>query len=413
MPLVVQKYGGTSVGTIERIEAVAKRCLRTQAEGNDVVVCVSAMAGETNRLLELAKRIHPRPDPRETDVLAATGEQVSVALTALAIQAAGGKARSFLGDQIGMRTDDQYGRARILSVDDDALRASLARGEIAVVAGFQGEDEHGNITTLGRGGSDTTGVALAAALKADVCEIYTDVDGIYTTDPRICPDARKLPRIACEEMLELASLGAKVLQVRSVEFALNHDVCIHVRSSFDDSEGSWVVPEDELRSELQEEQMEDVRVRGLAVDKNCAKLALHHLPSRPGTASKLFRPLAERGVNVDVIVVAPSSVKGKCTLSFTVERGDLATAREIAARVAEELGGKGLETDERVAKVSMVGAGMRSHPGVAADAFEALASAGIDIQIVSTSEIKIACVVAEDRADEAIRVLHAAFGLAG
>lgn len=413
MALLVQKYGGTSVGTIERIEAVARRCLRAQAEGNDVVVAVSAMAGETNRLLDLARQIHPRPDPRETDVLVATGEQVSVALVALAIQAAGGKARSFLGDQIGMRTDNQYGRARILSIDDLALRAALARGEIAVVAGFQGEDAQGNVTTLGRGGSDTTAVALAAALKADACEIYTDVDGIYTADPRICPDAKKLPRIACEEMLELASLGAKVLQVRSVEFALNHGVDVHVRSSFDDNEGSWVVPQEELEAELREERMEDVRVRGVAVDRNCCKLELHHLPAKPGTAARVFRPLADKGVNVDVIVVAPSTVKGKCNLTFTVERGDLAIARETVAAVAADLGGRGVETDEKVAKVSMVGAGMRSHPGVAADAFEALAGAGIDVELVSTSEIKIACVVREERADEAVRVLHRAFGLGG
>jgi aspartate kinase len=368
-----------------------------------VVVAVSAMAGETNRLLAMAHDVNPRPTPRETDVLVATGEQVSIALVALAIQSAGGKARSFLGDQIGMRTDDQHGKARILSVADGPLRESLARGEIAVVAGFQGVDAEGNVTTLGRGGSDTTAVALAAALRADVCEILTDVDGIYTTDPRIAPDARKVPRIAYEEMLELASLGAKVLQVRSVEFALNHRVRVHVRSSFDDQEGSWVVPEEEL--------MEEVRVRGVAVDRSCAKLTLHHLPARAGTAARVFRPLADRGVNVDVIVQTAATVRGKCDLTFTVAREDLEPAREVATRVAADLGARGVEADDKVAKVSVVGAGMRSHPGVAAQAFEALADAGIDIHLVSTSEIKIACVVPSERADDAVRALHASFGL--
>ncbi len=402
MSLVVQKYGGTSVGDIERIRAVAERCLATQKKGHDLVVVVSAMAGETNRLLGLAGQITDTPEPREMDVLVSTGEQVSISLLAITIQALGGKARSFLGDQIGMRTDNLYGKARILSVDDNKVRTALEDGEVVIVAGFQGVDAEGNITTLGRGGSDTTAVALAAALKADVCEIYTDVDGIYTTDPSVCADAKKIERIAYEEMLELASLGAKVLQVRSVEFGMNYGVPIHVRSSFEEREGSWVIPE--------EVSMEQVRVRGVACDLKAAKITIRGVPDIPGVAAKIFRPLAGAGINVDVIIQNVSE-GGVTDVTFTVSREDMELAQRISQEIVETMAAEGTIVDEQVAKVSLVGVGMRSHAGVAAQAFDALAEASINIQMISTSEIKISCVVAEDDASKAVQVLHTAFEL--
>jgi len=402
MGLTVHKYGGTSVGTLDRIRAVAQRCLRTQSQGQDVVVVVSAMAGETNRLLTMARELSPAPSPRETDVLVSTGEQVSIALLAIALQAAGGKAASFLGDQIGMRTDNHHGKARILSVDDEPILQALRQGNIVVVAGFQGVDAQGNITTLGRGGSDTTAVALAAALRADSCDIFTDVDGIYTTDPNICADAQRIPRISYEEMLEMSSLGAKVLQVRSVEFAMNHGVPIHVRSSFSDDDGSWVVQEDEA--------MESVRVRGVTCDKNTAKLTLKRVPDKPGMVAQVFTPLAEAGVNVDVILQNVSE-QGTTDVTFTVGRNDLEQATTIIDRVIANMGTDGLRVDDQVAKVSLVGAGMRSHAGVAARAFQVLGEAGINIQMINTSEIKISCVIGEDDAIRAVQLLHAAFGL--
>ncbi len=402
MTLTVQKYGGTSVGTLERIRNVAKRSIETQRSGSDVVVVVSAMAGETNRLLTMAQELSPNPSPRETDVLVSTGEQVSIALLAIAIQAAGGKAASFLGDQIGMKTDNHHGKARILSVNDQPIRTALDTGNIVVVAGFQGVDAAGDITTLGRGGSDTTAVALAAALQADCCEIFTDVDGIYTTDPNICPDAQRIPRISYEEMLEMSSLGAKVLQVRSVEFAMNHGVPIHVRSSFSDRDGSWVVQEDEA--------MESVRVRGVTCDNQTAKVTLRNVPDQPGTVAQVFTPLAEAGVNVDVILQNVSE-QGTTDVTFTVGRGDVNEARTIIEGVIANVGTEGLNIDDRVAKVSLVGAGMRSHAGVAARAFQVLGEAGINIQMINTSEIKISCVIHEKDAERAVQLLHAAFDL--
>jgi aspartate kinase len=336
------------------------------------------------------------------DVLVSTGEQVSIALLAIAIQAQGGKARSFLADQIGMRTDNSHGKARILSVDDQNFRRAFDAGEICIVAGFQGVDPEGNITTLGRGGSDTTAVALAAALNADACEIYTDVDGIYTTDPSICPDARKLKQIAYEEMLELASLGAKVLQVRSVEFGMNHQVPIHVRSSFSDEEGSWVVPE--------EESMEKVIVRGVACDRDAAKITVQGVPDIPGVAARIFQPLSDQGINVDVILQNVSE-GGTTDVTFTVSGQDRELAESIGHDIVEKLQAKGLVSDPHVAKVSIVGVGMRSHAGIAARTFSALADAEINIQMISTSEIKISCVISEDDVDRAVRVLHAAFKL--
>ncbi len=402
MSLVVQKYGGTSIRDIERIKAVAHRCLATQQKGHDLVVVLSAMAGETNRLLELAGQITNSPEPREMDMLISTGEQVSISLLAITIQALGGKARSFLADQMGMRTDNLYGKARILSVDDKKVRKALEDGEVVIVAGFQGVDAEGNITTLGRGGSDTTAVALAAALHADVCEIYTDVDGIYTTDPSLCADAKKIKRIAYEEMMELASLGAKILQVRSVEFGMNYGVPIHVRSSFEEREGSWVIPE--------EVSMEKVRVRGVACDLKAAKITIRGVPDIPGVAAKIFRPLAGAGINVDVIIQNVSE-GGVTDVTFTVSREDLELARTISQEIVETMAAQGTRVDERVAKVSLVGVGMRSHAGVAAQAFDALAEANINIQMISTSEIKISCVVAEDDAPLAVQVLHGAFHL--
>ncbi len=402
MALIVQKFGGTSVGSLERIQSVARRCLRTQAAGNDLLVVVSAMAGETNRLLELAHALDSAPDPRELDVLVSTGEQVSIALLCIAIRALGGKARSFVADQIGMFTDNLYGKARIEGVRADAVHSAFRAREIAVVAGFQGRDHAGNITTLGRGGSDTTAVALAAALKAEACEIYTDVDGIYTTDPRLCSKARKIERISYEEMLELASLGAKVLQVRSVEFGMNYGVPIHVRSSLSDEPGSWVIPE--------EESMEKVRVRGIACDNKAAKITIKAVPDRPGIAASIFLPLADQGINVDVILQNVSE-KDHTDVTFTVSEEDLEVARRVVGQVAKEMGARGIEADAQVAKVSVVGVGMRSHAGVAATAFRALAEAGVNIQMISTSEIKITCVVARDQAATAVQVLHDVFGL--
>jgi aspartate kinase len=400
--LVVQKYGGTSVGTVERIREVAKRCMETQAQGHDVVVIVSAMSGETNRLLALAKQVNEDPDDRELDVIAATGEQVSVALVSMAIHKQGGKAQSFLGSQVRIVTDSAFTRARIKSIDAQKVFDALKLGKIAVVAGFQGIDDDGNITTLGRGGSDTSGVAVAAALKADACEIYTDVDGVYTTDPNICANARKIARISYEEMLELASLGAKVLQIRSVEFGMKYGVPIHVRSSFNHNEGTWVVPE--------EKQMEEVLVSGVAVDKNEAKVTLIGVPDKPGIAAKIFRPLSEANIVVDMII-QNISAEGRTDLTFTVPRGDLKKAVEMIKKAVPELAEGGIKTDDGIAKVSVVGVGMRSHAGVAQKTFEILAGEGINILMISTSEIKISVVVDAKYAELAVRVVHDGFEL--
>jgi aspartate kinase len=403
--LIVQKYGGTSVGSIERIREVARRALRTQREGHDVVVIVSAMSGETNRLLALAREVNDHPPPayeRELDVIASTGEQVTVGLLALAIQKEGGDAQSFLGSQVRIVTDSAFTRARIKSIDADRVHEALAARRIAVVAGFQGIDDSGSITTLGRGGSDTSAVAIAAALKAGVCEIYTDVDGVYTTDPNICPSAKKIARISYEEMLELASLGAKVLQIRSVEFAMKYGVPIHVRSSFNEREGTWVVPE--------EKEMEQVLVAGVSVVRDEAKVTLRGVPDRPGIAVQIFRPLADAGIVVDMIIQNISE-DGRTDLTFTVPRGDLRRTVELIQRSVPDLAGGGIGTDDHICKVSVVGVGMRSHAGVATRMFDILAKEGINIQMISTSEIKISVVVDAKYAELAVRVLHDGFEL--
>jgi aspartate kinase len=404
MALIVQKYGGTSVGSIERIHNVAARALRTSSDGSRVVVIVSAMAGETNRLLGLASEVATSPDRRELDVIASTGEQVSAALTALAIQAQGGRARSFLGHQLKILTDRAYSKARILAINADVIRQRLEDGAIAVVAGYQGVDDEGNITTLGRGGSDTSAVAVAAALGADVCEIYTDVDGVYTTDPNVCPKARKIERISYEEMLELASLGAKVLQRRSVEVAMKYGVPIHVRSSFSDAPGTWVVGE--------EGALESVVVQGVACDKSEARVMLVSVEDRPGVVAKIFSALAKEHISVDMIIQnAAKDQDGRTDVTFTVAKNEMEKVRPIIDLLAKEVNAGGIRYDVSIAKVSIVGLGMRSHAGVAARMFEILADEGINIQAISTSEIKVSCLVASKYAELAVRALHDGFEL--
>jgi aspartate kinase len=403
--LIVQKYGGTSVGTVERMRAVATRCVAAQAAGHQVAVVVSAMSGETNRLLALTRQLHDDPNDREVDVVVSTGEQVSVGMVALAIRAAGGKARSFLGHQVKILTDSAFARARIVSIDERPLRECFAAGEIAVIAGFQGVDEQGSITTLGRGGSDTTGVAIAAALQADVCEIYTDVDGVYTADPNVVPSARKIDRISYEAMLELASLGAKVLQLRSVEFGMKYGVPIHVRSSFSDAEGTWVVPE--------EQAMEQVVVSGVTLARDEAKITVEDLPDTSGVAGKLFAPLAAAGISVDMII-QNQAWDGTTDLTFTLPTGDQKRALEILRRdVPDLVGAEGerVTTDDQVCKVSVVGVGMRSHAGVAQLMFKILGDENINIQLITTSEIKISVVIARKYGELAVRALHDGFGL--
>ncbi|HET6437230.1 MAG TPA: aspartate kinase [Anaeromyxobacter sp.] len=402
MALIVQKYGGTSVGDVERIRNVARRALAAQQAGNDLVVVVSAMSGETNRLLKLTQAVAERPDEREQDVVAATGEQVTIGLLALAIQDQGGRARSFTGSQVRILTDSAFSKARIKSIDSGKLRQALSRGEIAVVAGYQGEDEEGNITTLGRGGSDTTAVAVAAAIEADACEIYTDVDGVYTTDPNVVPEARKLAKISYEEMLELAGAGAKVLQIRSVEFAMKYNVPLWVKSSFTQDPGTLVCPEDAS--------MEHVVVSGIACDRNEAKVAVRGVTDKPGVAAKIFKPLADANIVVDLIIQNVGQ-GGHADMSFTVGKTDLPRALEIVRKVANELGARTVETDDQIAKVSIVGVGMRNHAGVAAKAFDVLAGAGINIEMISTSEIKVSIVIAAKFMELAVRELHSAFGL--
>ena len=397
-PLVVQKYGGTSVGSIERIQEVARRVARTASEGNRVIAVVSAMSGETDRLLGLARGLSPRPTARESDVVVASGEQVSAALLSIALHERGVKACSFLGHQIRIHTDDAHGRARITAIDGDRLCGFLDGGDgVAVVAGFQGVNPAGDITTLGRGGSDTTAVAVAAATSADVCEIYTDVDGVYTTDPRICPSARKLERISYDEMLELASLGAKVLQIRSVEFAKRYGVRVHVRTSFAEDEGTWVVPE--------ESTMEDVLVSGVAYDRDQAKITLTRVPDRPGLAARLFSPIAQQGIVVDMII-QNVGLDGSTDLTFTVPRADTDKALEIASEVSREVGAGAARSEGDITKVSVVGLGMRNHAGVAAQVFETLGREGINIQMISTSEIKVSVVIDAKYTELAVRVLH-------
>jgi len=403
MALVVQKYGGTSVGDVERIRNVARRVLHTKNQGHEVVVVVSAMAGETDKLIRLAQQVTPNPDEREMDVLVSTGEQVSIALLAIALKDMGVDAKSYLGFQIKIATDSAFGKARITGIESEKVLNDLKNGRVVVVAGFQGMDESDNITTLGRGGSDTTAVAVAAALKADACEIYTDVDGVYTTDPNICSKARKLSRISYDEMLEMASLGSKVLQTRSVEFAKKYDVPIHVRSSFNDNPGTIVCKEDE--------EMEKVVVSGVTYNKNEAKIEVMRLPDIPGVAAKLFKPIADANIVVDMIIQTSSTEKGCADVAFTVPKSDFTKTLQIVKDTIKELGGKEVKSNEDIAKVSIVGVGMRSHSNVATQMFSALAKEGINIHMISTSEIKISCIIDSKYTELAVRALHDAFGL--
>ncbi|WP_456431182.1 aspartate kinase [Thermosulfuriphilus sp.] len=401
--LIVQKYGGTSVGNIERIRNVAQRVARYKDEGHDLVVVVSAMAGETDRLLSLAWELTSNPDPRELDVLVSTGEQVSVALLAMALKSMGYQARSYLGHQVKIHTDSLFGKARITGIDTEKIRADLDRGAVVIVAGFQGVTEEGDITTLGRGGSDTTAVALAAALKADICEIFTDVEGVFTADPHIVSNARKISRVSYEEMLELASLGAKVLEIRSVGFAMRYGVPIHVRSSFSEEPGTMVVEE--------EEEMEKVLVSGVTYNRNEARITLYSVPDRPGVAASLFGSLSQAGIVVDMIIQNVKRNGAYTDLTFTVPRTDYSRAMDIVQKVAQDIGAEGVSGETEIAKVSIVGVGMRTQPGVASKMFETLARYGINIMMISTSEIKISCVIEEKFTELAVRALHDAFGL--
>jgi len=402
MALLVQKFGGSSVADAEKIMNVARR-VAASAPGNQMIVVVSAMGKTTDGLLALSRQISSSPDLREMDMLLSTGEQVTIALVALALQSLGLKARSFTGPQVGLRTDHSHTQARITQIDGDRVRRALDAGEIAVVAGFQGLSDEDEITTLGRGGSDLTAVALAAALKADVCEIYTDVDGVYTADPNIVPDARKLVRVAYDEMLELASLGAKVLQTRSVEFAKKYGVTVHVRSTFRPDSGTLVTKE--------EAGMEQAVVTGVTHDRSQAKISILRVPDRPGIAARVFGAISARSIVVDMIVQNISQ-DGYTDMSFTLPRGDHARAVAELAEVVREIGARGIVHDERVAKVSIVGVGMRSHSGVASTMFAALAREGINIQMISTSEIAVSCVIEDKYAELAVRTLHDAFDVA-
>jgi aspartate kinase len=400
----VQKYGGTSVGSAERIKHVAHRVARFVAQGHKIVVVVSAMSGETNRLIALARSVSPNPDARELDVMVSTGEQVSIALVSMALMEAGIKARSYTGAQVKILTDSAHTKARIMDIERANLRADLDAGYVVVVAGFQGVDEAGNITTLGRGGSDTTGVALAAALGADECQIYTDVDGVYTTDPRIVPEARRLKTITFEEMLEMASLGSRILQIRSVEFAGNYRVKLRVLSSFlDEGEGTLITFEED-------ENMEKAVISGIAFNRDEAKITLLGVPDRPGIAYQILGPIGDANIDIDMIVQNVSH-DGLTDFSFTVHRNDYHKALEILKIVDAHIKSRGVVSDDKIAKVSVVGVGMRSHAGIASTAFRTLAEEGINIQMISTSEIKISIVIDEKYVELAVRVLHKAFEL--
>ena len=402
MALIVQKFGGTSVATPAHIETVAKKVAALHAAGNDVVIVVSAMSGETNRLLALAHDISRRPKPRELDVLLATGEQVTIALLAMALEKDNCEARSYTGAQVHILTDNKYNKARILDIDAQRIHKDLAAGRVVVVAGFQGIDTEGNITTLGRGGSDTTAVALAAALKANECQIYTDVDGVYTTDPRVVPEARRLDKLTYEEMLELASLGAKVLQIRSVEFASKYNVPLRVLSSFEEGTGTLVTKE--------EEGMEQALISGIAFNRDEAKLTIRGVPDQPGIAYRILGPIADANIEVDMIIQNVSE-DDTTDFTFTVHRNDFDRGLEILQRTAQELGAREISGDDKIVKVSVVGVGMRSHAGIASTMFEILAREGINIQMISTSEIKISVVVDEKYLELAVRALHEAFEL--
>ena len=408
MALIVQKYGGTSMGGPDRIRDVARRVKRWKMQGNQVVVVVSAMSGETNRLIALAKDVSPQPHPRELDVMISTGEQVTIALLAMALNDIGVKARSYTGTQVKVLTDSTFTKARILSIDEKNIRHDLDDDTVVIVAGFQGVDENGNITTLGRGGSDTSGVALAAALKADECQIYTDVDGVYTTDPRIVPEARKLDTITFEEMLEMASLGSKVLQIRSVEFAGKYKVKLRVLSSFEEegkeTPGTLITVEEDKK-------MEQPIISGIAFNRDEAKLTVLGVPDRPGIASQILGPIAEANIDVDMIIQNVGH-DGTTDFSFTVNRSEYArTLKILEEQIKPHIGARAIEGDNKICKVSAVGVGMRSHPGVASKMFRFLAEEGINIQMISTSEIKISVVVDEKYLELAVRVLHQAFGL--
>ncbi len=403
MALIVQKFGGTSVGDPAKIKAVAERVLGNSRQGNEMVVVLSAMAGETDRLIGLASSVQEQPDSREMDVLLSTGEQVTVSLFAMAVKAAGSEAVSFLGDQVRILTSSMHTKARITAVDTEKIRKQLDQGKIVVVAGFQGVDENGNITTLGRGGSDTTAVALAAALKADRCEIFTDVEGVYTTDPNICAAARKIDRISYDEMLELASLGAKVLDIRSVGLAKRYKVPLHVRSTFTETEGTWVVEEDK--------QMESMLVSGVTYNKNEARLTISRVPDKPGIASKIFTPISDAGIVIDMII--QNTRAGDLTdMTFTVPRTDYKKALDILKEVAADIGAEEVTSSDNIAKISIVGVGMRNHSGIATTMFHVLAKEGINIMMISTSEIKVSCVIEEKYTELAVRALHDAFALA-
>mgnify|MGYP001310633194 FL=1 len=403
MALIVQKYGGTSVGSVERIEAVADRIAKNHATGDQLIVVVSAMSGDTNRLLGLASDLTPKPSPRELDVLVSTGEQVSMALLSMALHARGIPALSLKGSQVAIRTDSFHNKARIQSIDDRRLRSELAAGKVVVVAGFQGVDEKGETTTLGRGGSDTSAVALAAAIKADECQIYTDVDGVYTTDPRVVDGARRLESITFEEMLEMASMGSKVLQLRSVEFAGKYSVPLRVLSSFKEGPGTLIsMDEDNV--------MEAPTIAGIAFNRDEAKLTVIGVPDTPGVAYQILGPIGEANIEVDVILQNVGD-EGKTDFTFTVARNDLEKAEGILDSYVDDLGAMEWRSDSKIAKVSVVGVGMRSHAGVAANMFKALAEVGVNIQMISTSEIKISVIIEEKFLELAVRTLHSAFGL--
>ncbi len=407
MALIVQKYGGTSVADLDKIRFVANHVINTKQKDNDVVVVVSAMAGETDRLHNLCLSIMDPPDERELDVITSSGEQVSSGLLSMTIKALGHDAVSFQGHQVRITTDSAHSKAKILHIDDTRIRTALAQNHIAVVAGFQGTDHKGNVTTLGRGGSDLTAVALAAALGADACELYKDdVDGIYTTDPGVCSDAKKLDSISYEEMLELASLGSKVLQARAVEFAKKYSVKLHVRPTYDpESEGTWVVEEEQTMAH-----MEDIIISGITADKNQAKITVTQVPDSPGVAAKIFTPLSENGIIVDMIV-QNISIEGHTDMTFTVPRTEFKKSIILTKELADELGAKEMLSDDKIAKISLVGVGMKSHSGVASKMFSTLANEGINIMMISTSEIKISCVVDEKHAEHAVSALHSAFNL--
>ena len=402
MALIVQKYGGTSVGDVERIENVAEKVITARDAGHDIVVVVSAMSGETNRLITLANQISEHPDPREMDVLISTGEQVTIALLSMALNKRGYSARSYTGAQVHIRTDSAHNKARITDIDETKVREDLNAGRVVVVAGFQGVDEQGNITTLGRGGSDTTAVALAAALKADECQIYTDVDGVYTTDPRVVSTARRLERITFEEMLEMASLGSKVLQIRSVEFAGKYNVPLRVLSSFEDGPGTLI--------SYEEQTMEQPVISGIAFNRDEAKLTIQGVPDQPGVAFNILGPVSAANIEVDMIIQNVGA-DGTTDFTFTVHRNDFKKATTILEKVSKDLGAREVNGDDSMVKISLVGVGMRSHAGVASTMFETLSKEGINIRMISTSEIKISVVVDEKYLELGVRALHTAFNL--